>query len=294
MKHYLPLIILLLLPGFTPLRADEPAGADLLAGKRAVFLGDSITQAGGYVSFTSYYLERLHPGKEFDVIGLGLSSETLSGLSEKGHAGGRFPRPCVFERLGRLLEKAKPDVVFASYGINDGIYQPLDDARFSAFKDGVTKLIAQCKAAGVEEIFLITPPIYDSTPKEGEFNYDIVMAAYAAWEMTVKVEGVHVIDLHTAMRKARDARTGVFSKDKIHPGEEGHLFMAKTILAGLGIVVPDEPLAQIKADPLFRQQDTLRKLRSDRWMAHIGYTRQKVVDPQPLGDLEAEEAKIRN
>src|SRR5262249_29792735 len=79
-----------------------PLGAldvDSLAGKRVVFLGDSNTQAGGYVAFTTYYLEKLYPKKDFDVLGLGLASETLSGLSEDGHAGGKFPRPCLFERL---------------------------------------------------------------------------------------------------------------------------------------------------------------------------------------------------
>ena len=104
-----------------PLAAQD---VDALAGKRVVFLGDSITQAGGYVAFTTYYLEKLHPKKDFDVLGLGLASETLSGLSEDGHAGGKFPRPCLFERLGRVLEKAKPEVVFACYGMNDGIYLP--------------------------------------------------------------------------------------------------------------------------------------------------------------------------
>jgi len=91
--------------------------AGTLAGKRVVFLGDSITQSGGYVAITTYYLEKLHPRKDFDILSLGLASETLSGLSEENHAGGKFPRPCLFERLGRLLEKAKPDVVFACYGI---------------------------------------------------------------------------------------------------------------------------------------------------------------------------------
>ena len=61
-----------------------------------------------------------------------------------------------------------------------------------------------------------------------------------------------VIDLHTAMRKARDARTAAFSGDKVHPGDDGHLLMAKTILAALGVKVPDETLATIKADPLFK------------------------------------------
>jgi lysophospholipase L1-like esterase len=125
-----------------PLLAQD---VDTLAGKRVVVLGDSNTQAGGYVSFMSYYLDKLYPNKSFDIIGLGLASETLSGLSEDGHAGGKFPRPCLFERLGRVLEKAKPEVVFACYGINDGIYQPLDKDRFAAFQKGVTKLIDQCK-----------------------------------------------------------------------------------------------------------------------------------------------------
>src|SRR5215469_13599133 len=150
-----------------PLAAQDAAS---LAGKRIVFLGDSNTQAGGYVNFTTYYLEKQYPKKDFDIIGLGLASETLSGLSEDGHAGGKFPRPCLFERLGRLLEKARPEVVFACYGMNDGIYLPLDKERFAAFQAGVTKLVDRCKQAGVKQIYLITPPIYDFTPKTGEFN----------------------------------------------------------------------------------------------------------------------------
>src|SRR3954469_19689207 len=97
MPRSLPAVVLVLL-------ATGPASAgdaDGLAGKRVVFLGDSITQAGGYVGLVDYYFQRLHPEKTFDVLGLGLASETLSGLSEEGHAGGKFPRPCLFERLGR-------------------------------------------------------------------------------------------------------------------------------------------------------------------------------------------------
>ncbi|MFO0826414.1 MAG: SGNH/GDSL hydrolase family protein [Gemmataceae bacterium] len=266
---------------------------DSLAGKRVVFLGDSITQAGGYIGFTTYYLEKLHPKQTFDVLGLGLASETLSGLSEEGHAGGKFPRPCLFERLGRLLEKAKPEVVFACYGINDGIYQPLDKDRFAAFQKGVTKLIEQCKEAGVKQIFIVTPPIYDFKPKKDEFNYDTVLTEYAKWELTLKTPGVHVIDLHTAMRTARDARDKPFSGDKVHPGEEGQLLIAKTILAALGVKAPEESLATIKADPLFKLVEQKRGLRSAAWMKHIGYTREKTVKPEPLGTVEMDAAKVQ-
>ncbi len=268
-------------------------GVDAVAGKRVVFLGDSNTQAGGYVSFATYFLEKLHPDKTFDVIGLGLASETLSGLSEDGHAGGKFPRPCLFERLGRVLEKAKPEVVFACYGINDGIYLPPDEDRTAAFQKGVAKLVEQCQKAGVKRVFLVTPPIYDFTPKAGEFNYDAVMAEYAKWLTELKTPGVTVIDLHTAMRKARDARKQPFAGDKVHYGDDGHLLVAKTVLAALGVKVPDDGAAAVKADPLFKLVEQKRTLRSTAWMKHVGYTREKTVAPEPLGTAEADAAKIQ-
>jgi lysophospholipase L1-like esterase len=267
--------------------------AEALAGKRIVVLGDSITQGGTYVSFMDYFLQKSRPQLRYEVYPLGLSSETLSGLSEAGHAGGKFPRPSLFERLGRTLEKMKPEVVFACYGINDGIYQPLDETRFKAFQTGVTKLLDQCQAAGVKQVYLVTPPIFDATTKPGEFNYDSVMTAYAAWEVQLKRPGLTVIDLHTAMRKARDARTEVFSRDRVHPGDDGHLLMARTILAGAGVTTLDITAKEAMADPLFKAVDQLRKLRASKWMAYIGYSRERVVAPTPLGDADEQVAKLQ-
>jgi lysophospholipase L1-like esterase len=282
-----PLIALLVVA--SALRAQT---VDALADRQVVVLGDSITQAGGYVTFLSYYLERLHPQQRFPLYGIGLASETLSGLSEPNHAGGAFPRPCLFERLGRLFERIKPAVVIACYGMNDGIYQPLDPQRFDAFKAGVMRLVGDCKAAGVAQVVLVTPPIYDKPDGPG-FDYDSVLTAYTAWEVSLALPGVQVIDLHTAMRQARAGRAEVFSKDKVHPGDEGHLLMARTILAGLGVAVPDEPLATITADPLYRLVKDKRALVSDRWLRHVGYTREKLVTPQPLGNLDQQVARLQ-
>ena len=172
--------------------------------------------------------------------------------------------------------------------MNDGIYQPLEEKRFQAFKDGINHLLDSCQKAGVKRIILVTPPIYDTTVKAGEFDYDSVLTAYAAWELTLRRPGLEVVDLHTAMRAARAQRKEVFSRDRIHPGDEGHLLMARTILAGVGLQTPEEPLAKLKADPLFQQVDQLRKFRAVCWMAYIGYTREKTVPPTPLGDAEAQ------
>jgi GDSL-like Lipase/Acylhydrolase family len=192
-----------------------------------------------------------------------------------------------------VLEKAKPQVVFACYGMNDGIYLPLNKDRLAAFQNGVKKLIDQCQKAGVKQIYLVTPPIYDFAPKQDEFNYDTVLAEFAKWETGLKIDGVTVIDLHTAMRKARDARATPYSKDKVHFGDDGHLLVAQTLLAALGAKAPDEGLAKIKADPMFKLVEQKRALRSAAWMKHIGYTREKTVAPGALGTVEADAAKLQ-
>ena len=266
---------------------------DDLSGKRIVFLGDSITQNGTYVSHIQYFLEKSNPNETFDILGLGLSSETLSGLSEPNHAGGRFPRPCLFERLGRLLEKAHPDIVFACYGMNDGIYMPLNDERFGAFKKGVLDLLEACQVSGVERIFLITPPIYDLPLDAGGFNYDSVLTHYAEWEQSQQQDRVHVIDLHTTMRAARATRDTPFSRDRVHPGEEGHWVIAQAVLRDLGLEPGLTGLADMKADPLYQAVAELRQHRSKSWMSHIGYTREKTVAPTPLSDTLEKEKSLR-
>ncbi|MEC7356170.1 MAG: SGNH/GDSL hydrolase family protein [Planctomycetota bacterium] len=266
---------------------------DDLSGKRIVFLGDSITQNGTYVSHIQYFLEKSNPNETFDILGLGLSSETLSGLSEPNHAGGRFPRPCLFERLGRLLEKAHPDIVFACYGMNDGIYMPLNEERFGAFKKGVLDLLEACQVSGVERIFLITPPIYDLPLDAGGFNYDSVLTYYAEWEQSQQQDRVHVIDLHTTMRAARATRDTPFSRDRVHPGEEGHWVIAQAVLRDLGLEPGLTGLADMKADPLYQAVAELRQHRSKSWMSHIGYTREKTVAPTPLSDTLEKEKSLR-
>ena len=127
--------------------------------KRVLFLGDSITNTGHYIAvFEAMLRESGRPVPE--MINLGLSSETCSGLSEPDHP---FPRPNVHERLDRALAKVKPDLVFACYGMNDGIYYPFSEDRFKAYQDGINKLIEKVHAAKAK-LILITPPPFDPLP----------------------------------------------------------------------------------------------------------------------------------
>jgi hypothetical protein len=61
----------------------------------------------------------------------------------------------------------------------------------------------------------------------------------------------------------------------------------------LGVHAPEESLATIKADPLFKLVEQQSALRSAAWMKHVGYTREKTVPPEPLGTAEADVAKLK-
>lgn len=261
--------------------------ATLLQGKRVMVLGDSITQGGLYVSFIEYLLVKTYAPKEVDIIGIGLSSETTSGLTERVHPG---PRPCIFSRLGKALEGVKPHVVVACYGMNDGIYLPLSPERMKNFQDGITRLVKECRGAGAK-VILLTPPVFDPVPygtrvveddsgpgyTKPYARYDDVLAEYAKWVMSLKMDRLDTIDLHTEMKNNLAKRRGqdpkfILSGDGIHPGELGHLLMACTFLKGIGLPAPsgdlEAELSRIKADRLFTLVKKHRETRSAVWLPY--------------------------
>ena len=199
------LFVFLLLLSFTA-RAASSAPA-LLAHQRVLVLGDSITQDGRYVSYLEYYLQRFAPDTHSDLISIGLSSETLSGLTEPDHPA---PRPCLFDRLDRALELVKPQVVLACYGMNDGIYHPSSPERLAAFTHGLSRLIEKVHAIGAQ-LVLITPPVFDALPisartvrstapvfgyKHPYNNYDDVLAGFAAAEIAQQAKVSYLLLNH--------------------------------------------------------------------------------------------------
>ena len=277
-----------------------------LENKRVVFIGDSITHGGRYVSYIEYYLQKNNPQSKYDIISVGLGSETVSGLSEKDHP---FPRPCVHTRLDDILRETKPEILFACYGMNDGIYHPQSTERFQAYKDGYDLLISKAKAAGVKQIVLLTPPPYDSVPiriktiEKGEFgyktpyvNYNDVLSDYAKYLLSMNKSDVAVVDLNSALvnyvnEKRKSAPQFTLSRDGIHPGSEGHLLMAQTVLRGIGLnfnFISPSSVQEIDNDDFFKLINKKRSKRSNGWLNYIGYTRGKVVKSDSIKEVESE------
>jgi lysophospholipase L1-like esterase len=293
-------LALLLLTGFVGGCATPPPRSTttdlLLAPGNVLFLGDSITWDGRFVADFEACWRATHPGAQAEFLQLGLPSETVSGLSEAGHAGGDFPRPALDERLERTLAAIRPQLVFACYGMNDGIYAPLDPERFAAFRSGIERLEQACAEAGAA-LVLLTPPWFDGTRGAPAYaGYDDVLAAYSAWLVQ---HGREVVDVHTAMRDrvaARRAEDPAFTlaSDGVHPGDFGHWLMARELLVHVGVAgaraAPscEHFLASVHAGPeLRRLVGERQRLLRDAWLRSIGHRRPGLPAGVPLDEAQA-------
>lgn len=308
MKNSLALLVLVLatttvssLIADPPKKQTQDESLKHPTAQRIVFLGDSITQAGRYIEHIEAALVVANPDLKQMFIPLGLSSETVSGLSEPGHAGGKFPRPDLHERLDRVLEKSNPDLVIACYGMNDGIYHPLDEQRMQAFQSGMKRLHDKVIAKGAR-IIHVTPPVFDSLPIKSKVlpaglatyerpyeGYDEVLEDYSNWLIDMRSKkGWEVIDLHGPMKKAlNDQRktdaSFTYSKDGIHPTPQGHLLIATTVLNSWGLSLeqdgtPLHPQGHEILDLVRKKQSVLRPA----WLSHVGHKRPGVAVGLPL------------
>jgi arylsulfatase A-like enzyme/lysophospholipase L1-like esterase len=297
--------------------APAPTTRAFLAAKRVVFLGDSITYGGEWVEFVETWLRLKFPAAEVEFLNLGLPSETVSGLSEPGHAGGSFPRPGVHERLGRVLEKAKPDLIVACYGMNDGIYYPYGDGRAKAFQDGIRRLRERAAHEGIRVVH-ITPPVFDPLPLGGHTlpagrdaypqpfeGYNDVLDRYSAWLLSQRASGWEVVDAHGPMNRflADHRRTDpkfLLAGDGVHANTQGHWLIAREVLRQLGapdeLVSADSPEALVKSHPqaggVLKLVQQRQRTQKDAWLTYVGHIRPGMNQGKPLEEANREAAEV--
>jgi len=276
---------------------------DMLPGaRRVLWLGDSITHAGQYVESIEAYFVTRFPERSIEFLNLGLPSETVSGLSEEGHAGGKFPRPDLHERLARVLAKSNPNIVFACYGMNDGIYLPYAPERFAAFSNGLIRLRKAVAVAGAKMIH-VTPPVFDEMKGKGS-GYASTLDRYSEWMLAQRSTGWEVADIHTTMNRVLIERRKVEPKfflanDGVHAGDFGHWIMAKQILLYLG--AKDLTSVESAADMVAQYPHGARILKlvqqkqrvlKDAWLNDTGHLRPGMNTGLPLAEAQAKAAAL--
>jgi lysophospholipase L1-like esterase len=304
--------------GLPAIAADVPG---LSGVHRVLFLGDSITYSGQFVEYLEALARVESPGLRCEFLDLGLPSETVSGLSEPGHAGGKFPRPDLHERLDRVLAKTRPDLIVACYGMNDGIYHPFDEPRFLRYQEGIRFLRERAAAVGAK-VLHVTPPVFDPVPIKAQTlpaglaeyrkpfeGYDEVLGRYSEWLEARRGDGWDVVDVHGPMSRflARERERDpdyLLARDGVHANATGHWIIAREILLHWGF--PPRDLADATSgeqalSPRPHGLDVLERVRrkqrilKDAWLSATGHTRPGMKQGLPLeeanrqaGTIEAE------
>ena len=192
---------------------------------RMVCLGDSITQAGAYVSALQTAL-----GKQWEVTNLGNSGATLLKKGDKPYS--RLPQ------FAQAIQ-FKPDVVTIMLGTNDS--KPGNWSNKAEFEADYKSMIDDLKKANRKVvIYCCVPP--PAGGNKWSINGTVIKDEVGPLVRKVaKDTGCYVIDLQEPLTGKNVIPDGV------HPNVDGHKLMAASIYQALtGKPIPAEGAAPAK------------------------------------------------
>ena len=239
---------------------SDVAERDFLQADTVLFLGNSITFAGGYIDYFEAFIRTRYPEKPITLVNRGMPSETLAGTSEETHIPSR---PYLFNRWDEIFSRVSPDFVFACYGMNDGIYQPLQEDLFREFRQGVLLLEQNLKENNVRDFAFLTPPpfeyrffshlpdtfsVFDYRNPSPDYNQ--TLDRYSDWlNQTVPERSIQIHDpLQTVLEAVHQIDSSfTLTLDGIHPNSTGHWLMADQIIQQFGLIKP-APEIVVNAD----------------------------------------------
>ena len=194
--------------------ADESKPFDTFGHREAiqmVCIGDSITQAGGYVTALQPAL-----GKQWVVVNLGVSGATLLKNGDKPY--NRLPQ------YGQAMQR-KPDVATIALGTNDS--KPQNWSKKADFEGDYKSMIADLKKANRKVVVYCCVPPPAGGNKFG-INGTIIKDEIGPLVRKVAKEtGCYVIDLYQPL----DGKNVL--ADGVHPNGDGHKLMAAAIYKAL-------------------------------------------------------------
>lgn len=222
----LPALLLCMFAVF-PARAAE----GLKDGDYVGVIGDSITEQRLYSLFIEEYLLMCQPRANLRASQFGWGGETAPGFAA---------------RMANDVLPFRPMVATTCFGMNDGGYSPLDDAKAKRYRDGQTSVVEQLKKSGTRFIVVGSPGAVDfdkfrNDPAAAEmYNKTLAGLRDIAKEVAAQ-QGVAFADVFTPMidaMKPAKAKYGrdyhVCGADGFHPDRNGHLIMAYAFLKALG------------------------------------------------------------
>ncbi|MFT5110166.1 MAG: lysophospholipase L1-like esterase [Pseudoalteromonas tetraodonis] len=219
---------------FLALCPPQTGAVELLLkkGDRLAVVGDSITEQKQYSRFIEDYLLACTPELDLHIFQFGWSGERAPGFAN---------------RMDNDLVPWKPDVVTTAFGMNDGSYQPFNDAIGKNYADGTRRIQDRMKEIGARMVVGGPGPVDLDSWRRGEpdadkfYNENLGKLSSIAGGLA-KERGFVFANMHPlmmeVMAKAKAANGDAYhvcGGDGVHPGANGHLVMAYTFLKALGV-----------------------------------------------------------
>jgi acyl-CoA thioesterase I len=234
--------------------AKRPAGGPggelkIKAGEQIVAMGDSITQAGGYLKAIDAVFAQQYPKLKVPrIINVGIGGQKAEDMVARFHQD-------VVER--------KPAIVTINVGINDVWHRlkaPHDEKVLEAYTGNLERMVKMAQEAGIR-VYLLAPTVIEEDPAS-EGNKRLVKYV-AAGKKVAERNKCEYVDLHglflTAIerhnrqesKKAAPATqpSKYFTADGVHMRPVGDVLMAVGVLRALG--VPDEKMAATDLEAVF-------------------------------------------
>ncbi|MGE0375856.1 MAG: SGNH/GDSL hydrolase family protein [Planctomycetaceae bacterium] len=214
----------------------QPLGKpELQDGDCIVFLGDSITHQCLYTQYVEDYFYTRFPKMRLKLHNAGV------GGAQAWDA---------LQRFDEDVAAFHPKYVTILLGMNDGHYQPYDDATFQTYRQDMTELITQLQGIGATPIPM-TPTMFDARARrmnprgnpneESTTLYNSVLAYYGTWlRDAAQEQGFGFVDMWSPLnnitleQRKTDPKFTLIA-DAVHPGADGQVVMATAIINDLGL-----------------------------------------------------------
>lgn len=214
---------------------------------RVIFVGNSITEAGAYVSYVYLYYMTHFPARKLVIMNGGIGGDKASD---------------IYRRLNYDILARQPNVLVLTFGMNDtGYFEFNGENAEKIARERITasrrsyELIEQrlLQVPGIQKILMSSPP-YDETARIGG---NVFRGKHKAMQEVVKFQQdaaqknkwpfvdlfFPMTELNTRFQQ-KDSTFTLIGPDRVHPGNAGHLVMASLFLKSQGL--SGQPVADVR------------------------------------------------
>jgi lysophospholipase L1-like esterase len=203
---------------------------------RWIFIGDSITDVGrrtcpeqigsGYVRMVRDWLLASRPADAPEILNRGISGNKVTDLRDRWDAD---------------VLALEPSLVSIKIGINDVWHGLKTDwapgVPIDQFREVYEDLLHRLKSAFPTAAIVLCEPSVIWPPAPAEGNALLQPYVQATRDLAAQCGAQALVPLHGAFERAREARPEIaWAPDGVHPGSAGHMLIARTWLAALGLL----------------------------------------------------------